>query len=507
MINEKVVRNKPKRGFTLMELVVYMGLLGVIVIIAGRAFTDSTKFRVRTQNMLRATQDAENVATLFKADLSQMGAKSSVEEGIVVLNNVDYGNKFGAVRDSVYMDPNNATESQRDSSSFRFVASNDPDHVDSLFIRYVRYDSDGRFQAVEEAHWYVENNILKRSCRTIDEPLSGSIINTDLCRPKGESALTAKQYAVEIASGVTNFKVLPAEPRTKVENIRIFPPDTSTDTLTDATANYFRLVPRRKTFESSTNDDDLYLPVLVANESGTMNASGNSQRLGGKLVTGEVGPFHSNWDNNAEDTLTMENRRFNQLVAIGKWNDGNLHWQKACGTYGPSGGRIRLENDVEYELSFNMPLPVNNVDRSLLFVPGKDHMSVGFRNYSTGKVPKNEHGETILDDFMFFPPLDRNRGNGRRIMRFTVPEEIDDVCIAFTFSFYSPLAHDGTLTIENLRLRKVASSTYQFNEGYAPQLRDKKNVKAFRLVLSVINNGEVGSDTLVISTPSNGPSD
>ena len=92
-------------------------------------------------------------------------------------------------------------------------------------------------------------------------------------------------------------------------------------------------------------------------------------------------------------------------------------------------------------------------------------------------------------------------------MRFTVPEEIDDVCIAFTFSFYSPLAHDGTLTIENLRLRKVASSTYQFNEGYAPLLRDKKNVKAFRLVLSVINNGEVGSDTLVISTPSNGPSD
>ncbi len=502
-----MIRRK-KAGFTLMELVVYMGLLGVIVIIAGRAFTDSTKFRVRTQNQLRATQDAENVATIFKADISQMGAKSSMEQDApVVVNNVDYGNKFGGVKDSVYFDPNNVTEDDRDSSSFRVMASTrDSNHTDSIFFRYVRYDAQGHFQAVEEIHWYVEGDVLKRSCRTIDEPFGASTVNTNICRPKGENALTAKSHAVEIASGVKLFKVLPAEPRAKSNNLRVFPLD-MTDTIADPSANFFRLVPRKKTLSSELNDDSLYLPILVANESNTINGSGNSQRLGGKLTSGEVGPFHSNWSNDDEDTLSADKRKFNQLVAVGKWDDGNLHWRNACADASVKGGRITLEKDIEYELSFNMPLPTSNVDRSLLFVPGKDHMSVGFRSYTTGKPPKSNNGTTLVDDFLFFPPLDRNHGDGRRVVRFTVPEKIDDACIAFTFSFYSPLAHDGTLTIENLRLRKVAAATYEFHDGYNPAIKDKKNIKAFRLVLAIHNNGEVGSDTLVIHTPSNGPSD
>ena len=70
---------REKAGFTLMELMVYMAILGIIVIVAGRAFSDSTKFRIRTQNILKATQEVENVATLFKSDVAQMGAKSSKE--------------------------------------------------------------------------------------------------------------------------------------------------------------------------------------------------------------------------------------------------------------------------------------------------------------------------------------------------------------------------------------------------------------------------------------------
>ena len=68
-----------KRGFTLMELMVYIAILGIVVLIAGQAFTDSTRFRIRTQNMLKATQVAENIGTLFKSDVAQMGAKSSKE--------------------------------------------------------------------------------------------------------------------------------------------------------------------------------------------------------------------------------------------------------------------------------------------------------------------------------------------------------------------------------------------------------------------------------------------
>lgn len=46
-----------------MELVVYIAMIGIVVLIAGEAFSNSTKFRVRTQNMLKASEETSNVAT------------------------------------------------------------------------------------------------------------------------------------------------------------------------------------------------------------------------------------------------------------------------------------------------------------------------------------------------------------------------------------------------------------------------------------------------------------
>ena len=37
-----------KAGFTLVELLVYIAIVGIVVIVAGQAFSNSTKMRVRT---------------------------------------------------------------------------------------------------------------------------------------------------------------------------------------------------------------------------------------------------------------------------------------------------------------------------------------------------------------------------------------------------------------------------------------------------------------------------
>ena len=466
-----------KSGFTLMELLVYMSLLSAIVLIAGRAFSDSTKFRVRTQNMLRATQEAENVAVLLKSDISQMGSKSSVNAGTPA-GGTSVGDNFSLIYDSVYMAPTAAT---KDSSSFLLLSTTSSE-FDSLFFRYIRFDNQGHYVAVEEAHWYAEANVLKRACRTI----TGEA-DTVVC--KKESRNDAKDHAVIVASGVRQFKVIPARPGALVGEEQLFPPSDGDE---------FRLVPRK--------NDEGYANLYVANEFGTVNGGGTSQKLGGSS-----GPFFSNYDNENQQVLAT-GRKVNELIAI-DIDNSDSPWRSLCAVRGGNyNGHLRLLPNTEYELSFSMPLPASNADRSLLFVPGKDHMSVGFRNYETGEPPK-KNSKQLIDDFMFFPPLDANRGDGKRIMRFTVPDTIDKVCISFTFACFSPLVSQGSLTIEDLKLRKVASSNYEFQEGYTPNDVDKKNIKAKKVFLQVARGGKNGhkgeADSLivVIPTPSNGPRD
>lgn len=92
-----MLRAENKSGFTLMELMVYIAILGVIVLVAGQAFSNSTKFRVRTQNMLRAQDVSERVVEMFTEDISQMGAKTYKAQG-----DSSHPDRFVKV-DSVYM--------------------------------------------------------------------------------------------------------------------------------------------------------------------------------------------------------------------------------------------------------------------------------------------------------------------------------------------------------------------------------------------------------------------
>lgn len=460
-----------KSGFTLMELVVYMAMIGIVVLVAGEAFSNSTRFRVRTQNMLKATEEAENVAALFKDDVSQMGAKSSKEAG-----NADggesYGDKFSDVNVLVYMEPDN-----RDSSSF-FVGQKNG--FDSLALRRIRYDADGHYEAVEEISWFVDGEKLKRSCRLLSKKSGFSLADDDPCADVGSSP-----EAVEMAqTAVETFRVRPAKP--SVENLendeQIFPENNGND---------FRLIPRNG--ESSGFNQIR----KIENGEGSQNEGGSKQIISG---------FTSNYDPATGNTKS--NVQANQVFAIKNESSAlaSEPWRSNCETYGKE--FFRFNPHEEYEISFTVPAPTSTDDKSLMFVPGKDHFSVGFRNASDGNIPR-KNGVALIQDFLFYPPL-ATEVDGKHAMRFTVSEPVENVCLAFTFVCYSPLASEGTLTIENLKVKRIANANYTFdnwNWNDANKKPLKQKVKAFQLDLVLKQRGETGNALLVVPTPGNGPTD
>ena len=465
---------KTKKGFTLMELMVYIAILGIVVLIAGQAFTDSTRFRIRTQNIIKATQEAENVATYFKSDVSQVGAKSSKEETIA-----GGDDKFSDVYNKVYMDPANSVEEKKDSSSFKIETQ---DGFDKLTIRRVRYDANGHFNAVEEIKWYVESNILHRSCQILEKKDGLTLSADDPC-----ADINKEPEGIEMATGVQKFEVHAARPGVNTEDQQYFPPNNETE---------FLLFPRV--------GDINYVTMLVSNTSGELNKGGDGAILS---------QFFSNYDQFNEKILDESYRKLNQLFAIRNNSSANVQtdsWKNLCSNY----GKLEFEPNQEYEISFEIPYPGTTNDKSILFVPGTDHMSVGFRNIETGEIPK-KGANKLIDDFLFFPPLEMN-GQGKRTMRFSVSEKVENVCLAFTFAAYSPLVSQGTITIKNLKINKIPSSNYDFETPYfdpEANITEKQNVKALKLDLQINrggkNNGggESAEISLIIPTPSNGPKD
>lgn len=437
-------RMNSKHGFTLMELMVYIAILGIVVLIAGQAFTDSTKFRVRTQNMLKATQVAENVGTLFKSDVAQMGAKSSKEQNTSATTDSFY---VDAIKD-VYVDPDNFDETKRDSSSYAVFHDNSGAGLDSLSFLRMRYNEDGSFASVEKLAWFMNGTNLMRSCQTITG------------EEKEEECPKDTPFEVEIAENVQKFVVTPATPGVTVNQSQILP-------ATDTSIHSFRFVPRygEADFSFLTTDPE----------------------AGGDAVS-MIG-FATNYDytNNAP---LLSDKKANQ-VFLADANNNNGTWKDLC-------KKVTLEPNIEYEISFKMPI---SEDASRMFCPGRDHMAVGFRFAEDGTKPSE------IDDFLFYPPVATGAAEESRIMRFTVKNKVENVCLAFTFASYSPVAASGKLTLANVVLKKNESSVYEFNDNELINVSDKKNVKAVRLILVVNQRGETGVDSLIIPVPSNGPRD
>ena len=527
---------KNRKGFTLMELLIYMGIVGVIVIIAGEAFSNSTNFRIRVDNMIKASEEAENAANLFKEDVAQMGAKTTVATGEVTGSGDDRfmspydnpyiqkeeRNKYRAIHDSVYIDADTVLPHTRDSSSFKLSILNGQS---DLTLRRIRYTDAGLYKAVEEVRWYVDSKArLMRSCRTI----IGTTDGADNCLGTEKSAADAMKNAVVMATDVLQFEVIAAQP-TVWEDSVIFPSvPYKMDGDTAAEKKYFRLIPRVGDGDGSFKYKE-FLSVVDGIEHG----------IGTKV---SLSDFAINYDEENNEAILMD-YSVNQAIAVNPpLNDEGVdpdNWQDFCRLWGgPKNKKLTLQKNATYEISFEMPYdkPFVQLDQNydvFPFVPGQDHMSIGFRDSETGTIPKLTNGQFFVDDFMFYPPYNKldpalnKKGNGesKRIMRFTVPEELNSVCLALTFVRYSPKrAKESVVNIRNLRLTKIAGVDYKFVEGFNPEKKrqEKKYIRALKLKLQVSRGakknqsgtsqganskqtGETGSIDVVIPIPSNGP--
>jgi len=146
-----------KSAFTLIELLVYMAIMGFIIVVAGRVFSDSTSMRVRSQNMIKSSEEVGKLAALINEDVSQMGTKAygtSSASGYKVV-----------VVSQVYMDA-----AKYDSASYRLVKNNYglSSSSDSLAFRKIAMDQNGAYNGVREISWYVKRGTdsLFRKCRT-----------------------------------------------------------------------------------------------------------------------------------------------------------------------------------------------------------------------------------------------------------------------------------------------------------------------------------------------------
>lgn len=440
-----------KNGFTLMELVVYMAIVGIIVIVAGQAFSNSIKFRVRTQNMLKATQEAENVGLLFKEDIQQTGAKSSMETA-------------EATHDTFFVSPQvyiAASAATPDSSSFSIVnqteGCTDSCATLSFVTRRMVYGTTGLYKRVEQITWTYDrtNKKLFRSC----EILGGK--NTD-----SQKTECPENTDVEIASDVSFFRVVPATPGVLNGGFAIAG-GASLLPSADTSVHAFRLNPR-------IDGMGLFFALIIP-ETGASTVS--------------ISGFATNYKYDDAE-IDEHGVKANELyVAMANAVDNT--WEKCK--------KVNLEANVEYEISFRVPY---SADAIRTFCQGRDHAAVGFRLQSNGnKIAQ-------LNDFLFYPPISPNASEVRS-MRFSLSQAVSDVCMAFTFASYSPLAGTGTIQIADLTLRKVPSANYVFDNSFATTMTawDKKNVKAVRLDLTIQRKGETGEVSVVVPIPSNGPRD
>ena len=437
-----------REGFTLVELLVYIAIVGIVVIVAGQAFSNSTKMRVRTQSMLKASEVAENVGALLKEDIAQMGAKSAIDAA----NSTAEADAF-LLKDKVYIDPNYSTS--KDYSSFNLEKAKFGTGRDRLTIRRINYNATGGYVRTEEVAWYVkENGVLYRSCKSVDGT--------------ADADCSANGVEVEIADGVEKFSVLPSKPGVLEGATALFP------NYSDAAQKNFRFIAYENSGEfflqatsSPVEGGDI---VVLSNMTTNYTSDGSAP------------------SNPVKHMFLLAKKVSSPEAATTAWNDCE---------------KFVFHKDVYYEIAFRL----TDVDyTSRMFRPGIDHFAVGIREAS-GSAPIMVPD---VPDFLVYPPAHSN-DPGSRVVSFMTHgiansngEKIDvTACLAFSVSLFSLTI--PPISLSDISIREINDGNYKFEETYTTPLAvDKKNVKALRIDVNVKKNGEGGDLRFVVPVPSNG---
>lgn len=237
--------NRGKSGFTLMELLVYIGLMGLIVVIAGRAFSNSTKFRIRTEGMLKGNSEAREVSAILREDLNQMGAKTFFTANDAEIQSGAFYN----------------ASSDADKSSFYLSASRD-----TISFNKVVYDEIGNAKFVQQISWmFVNNDGLYRMCKT----LWPTGANPPEC-------LADNSVPVLMSNKITSFRLWPG--------VRLEDAESGEDDVFTKGSS-FTLAPR----SNSTSKAYYIMPALTPNEDNTVvNVKGlqtNDQNRGKAIAS------------------------------------------------------------------------------------------------------------------------------------------------------------------------------------------------------------------------------
>jgi len=454
-----------KMGFTLIELLVYMAIMGFIIVVAGKVYSDATGMRVRTQNMTKATEEVNKVAELLKEDLSQMGAKACM--------NTPSNCPTNAQLLKVY-----ANASGNDSSSFALEHATGGDNIKFWKISY---DSEGKYIRTDLIKWYVRDKILYR-CEMAYE-------NNDNCPPSNEVAM---------AEGVKTFTLNPS---------KSLPADGFPFGGASASST-FGLI------SHPADNANLYATNVIPTINNTIILSGTDPCDNGRHC------FQRNSSSSGakQQQVYVAEPPPNTGTAIGDCK------------------KFNFEKNETYAIKFKTPMNFMGAHEEIpdsmiaLFKPGIDHMAVGFR--TVGSQVSNI--DNMPTDFMFYPPQktdieDRAEvANINQYFEFSVPGNVSNACVAFTFAFYSGSPnfgpHKGRVRIKDFELLHKKDEAYEFvreedanYSAYLDNFENKKNVKAFELILEVERGKEVGSTRkcwkregndvcggYVISVPNNG---